>query len=72
MCTCGVWCVWPCPSKPMLMLSYSLSLQNISNSQDVSSTILYKDIDGEVSTFCLNSVTRGHFKVMGLFIIILC
>ena len=48
------------------------SLQNTSTSQDVSSTILYKDIDGEVSTFCLNSVTMSFLSDGMLFIKILC
>ena len=78
VCLCYV-CVHVCMYVLLLLmlckaqLTYPLVLpyfsQNISNTQDMSSTILYKDIDTEVSTFCLNSVTMIISSEEGL---ILC
>ena len=73
VCVCVCVCVRACVCvRIMHSASHdTLILQNTSNSQDAGSTILYKDIDGEVSTFCLNSVISGWVINLLFMIIVL-
>ena len=64
--------VTPCKTQSAYPLVFPYFLQNFSGSQDASSTILYKDVDTEVSTFCLNSVTMVILSDRVVFNIILC